>query len=58
MPLPSHWRIRFGEPMEFGDVTPERAVDPLYVNRTRERVRGAIQNLLDEELPRRRSVFA
>jgi hypothetical protein len=32
--------------------------DPLYVNRTRERVRGAIQGLLDEELPRRRSVFA
>ncbi|HKC50981.1 MAG TPA: lysophospholipid acyltransferase family protein [Myxococcota bacterium] len=58
IPLPSRWRIRFGEPIWFDDVSPERAVDPLYVNRTRERVRGAIQNLLDEELPRRRSVFA
>jgi 1-acyl-sn-glycerol-3-phosphate acyltransferase len=58
VPLPSHWRIRFGEPMWFDDVSPERASDPLYVNRTRERVRGAIQNLLDEELPRRRGVFA
>jgi 1-acyl-sn-glycerol-3-phosphate acyltransferase len=58
IPLPSRWRIRFGEPMWFDDVSAERAVDPLYVNRTRERVRGAIQNLLDEELPRRRSVFA
>ena len=57
VPLPSRWRIRFGEPIWFDDVAPERAADPLYVNRTRERVRGAIQTLLDEELPRRRSVF-
>jgi 1-acyl-sn-glycerol-3-phosphate acyltransferase len=58
VPLPSHWRIRFGEPIWFDGVPPERAADPLYVNRTREEVRGAIQDLLDEELPRRRSVFA
>jgi 1-acyl-sn-glycerol-3-phosphate acyltransferase len=58
VPLPSHWRIRFGEPIWFDGVPPERAADPLYVNRTREEVRGAIQDLLDEELPRRRSIFA
>ncbi|HXX48244.1 MAG TPA: lysophospholipid acyltransferase family protein [Myxococcota bacterium] len=58
VPLPSRWRIRFGEPIWFDDVSDERALDPLYVNRTREQVRGAIQSLLDEELPRRRSVFA
>jgi len=58
MPLPSRWRIRFGEPIWFDEVPVERAADPLYVNRTRELVRGAIQNLLDEELPLRRSVFA
>lgn len=58
VPLPSHWRIRFGDPLWLDDVPPERPPDPLYVNRTRERVRGAIQALLDEELPRRRSVFA
>ncbi len=58
VPLPSRWRIRFGEPLWFDDVSPELASDPLYVNRTREKVRGAIQTLLDEELPRRRSVFA
>jgi 1-acyl-sn-glycerol-3-phosphate acyltransferase len=57
VPLPSHWRIRFGEPLTFDDVPLERAADPLYVNRTRERVRGAIQALLDDELPRRSSVF-
>ena len=58
VPLPSRWRIRFGEPLWFDDVSPDLALDPLYVNRTREKVRGAIQTLLDEELPRRRSVFA
>jgi len=35
IPLPSRWRIRFGEPIWFDDVSAERAVDPLYVNRTR-----------------------
>ena len=58
IPLPSRWRIRFGEPIWFDDVPPERATDPLYVNRTRERVRGAIQALLEEELQRRRSIFS
>ena len=58
IPLPSQWRIRFGAPLWFDDVAPERATDPLYVNRTREQVRGLIQALLEEELPRRRSIFS
>jgi 1-acyl-sn-glycerol-3-phosphate acyltransferase len=58
IPLPSRWRIRFGEPIWFDDVAPERAQDPLYINRTREQIRGAIQDLLEEELRRRRSVFS
>jgi 1-acyl-sn-glycerol-3-phosphate acyltransferase len=58
VPLPSQWRIRFGEPLRFDGVDAARATDPLYVNRTRERVRGAIQSLLEEELPRRRSIFS
>jgi 1-acyl-sn-glycerol-3-phosphate acyltransferase len=58
VPLPSQWRIRFGEPLRFDKVDAGRASDPLYVNRTRERVRGAIQTLLEEELPRRRSIFS
>lgn len=57
IPLPSHWRIRFGAPIWFDDVAPERVADPLYVNRIREQVRGEIQALLEEELPRRRSIF-
>jgi 1-acyl-sn-glycerol-3-phosphate acyltransferase len=57
IPLPSQWRIRFGQPIWFNDVPAERLTDPLYVNRTREQVRGSIQALLEEELPRRRSIF-
>ncbi len=57
IPLPSQWRIRFGAPLRFEGVPPERADDPLYVNRTREEIRGAIQALLDEEVSRRSGVF-
>ncbi len=57
VPLPSQWRIRFGEAVRFDDVAPERADDPLYVNRTRERVRSTIQHLLETEVRQRRSVW-
>jgi 1-acyl-sn-glycerol-3-phosphate acyltransferase len=57
IPLPSQWRIRFGAPLRFDGVPPERADDPLYTNRTREEIRGAIQTLLDEEVRRRSGVF-
>jgi 1-acyl-sn-glycerol-3-phosphate acyltransferase len=57
IPLPSQWRIRFGAPLRFDGVAPERADDPLYTNRTREEIRGAIQTLLDEEVRRRSGVF-
>jgi 1-acyl-sn-glycerol-3-phosphate acyltransferase len=57
IPLPSQWRIRFGPPLRFDGVAPERADDPLYTNRTREEIRGAIQTLLDEEVRRRSGVF-
>jgi 1-acyl-sn-glycerol-3-phosphate acyltransferase len=50
VPLPSRWTIRFGEPLSLAEVPLERAEDPLFTNRTRERVRSAVQELLDEEL--------
>jgi 1-acyl-sn-glycerol-3-phosphate acyltransferase len=58
VPLPSQWRLRFGEPVGFHDVPPGRADDPLYVNRMREQVRGTIQGLVDEELTRRSTVWS
>jgi 1-acyl-sn-glycerol-3-phosphate acyltransferase len=57
VPLPSQWRVRFGEPIRFDDVPAERSEDPLYINRTRERIRGAVQELLEDELHQRKSVF-
>jgi len=57
IPLPSRWRIRFGEPIRFADVPEERANDPLYVNRTREVVRGAVASLLEQEVHGRSSAF-
>ena len=58
LPLPTQWRIRFGEPVRFDGVPLERADDPLYVNRVREQIRGLIQTLLDEEVPRRSSIWS
>jgi 1-acyl-sn-glycerol-3-phosphate acyltransferase len=58
VPLPSRWRIRFGVPLRFDAVPPERADDPLYVNRTREQIRGTIQSLLEEEVRKRSGVFS
>ena len=49
VPLPSQWRIRFGDPISFGDVARERHDDPLYINRIREQVRSTIQSLLESE---------
>ena len=57
VPLPSRWRIRFGEPFSFEDVDPGRADDPLYVNRTTEQIRSATQSLLDAEVRSRPSAF-
>ena len=57
VPLPSRWRIRFGRPLRFDDVPVERADDPLYVNRTREVVRGTVRSLLEREVRGRSSAF-
>jgi 1-acyl-sn-glycerol-3-phosphate acyltransferase len=58
VPLPSRWRIRFGEPISFAGVAAGAADDPLFVNRATERVRATIQRMLDEEVRRRQSVFS
>jgi 1-acyl-sn-glycerol-3-phosphate acyltransferase len=56
VPLPTRWRIRFGPPIHPPSAE-EDAEDPLRTNRLRERVRGAIQELLDVEVRRRRGIF-
>ena len=57
VPAPTRWRIVFGEPLKLDGYGPEAADDHVLVGRLSERVRGAIQQLLDRALRRRRSVW-
>ncbi len=56
-PLPSRWTLRFGEPIEVASHDPAAAEDPSVVNALAERVRAAVQALLDEDVASRSSVF-
>jgi 1-acyl-sn-glycerol-3-phosphate acyltransferase len=57
LPLPSRWTIRFGEPVDTADLGPAAASDPAAVNALAERVRSAVQAMLDEDVAARTSVF-
>jgi 1-acyl-sn-glycerol-3-phosphate acyltransferase len=55
LPLPSRWTIRFGDPVEVGGRG--GADDARRVNALTEQVRSTIQEMLDEDVSARRSVF-
>ena len=57
LPAPTKWRMRFGEPIHFDSYGPEAADDHVLVGRLSERVRSAIQAMLDSGLRERRSVW-
>jgi 1-acyl-sn-glycerol-3-phosphate acyltransferase len=57
LPLPSRWSLRFAPPVRLDGHGPEAADDEAYVAEVCERVRSAIQVMLDEDLAARRSVF-
>ncbi len=57
LPAPTKWRIKFGEPIPFDNYGPEAADDHILVGRLSDRVRGAIQSMLDTGLRERRSVW-
>jgi 1-acyl-sn-glycerol-3-phosphate acyltransferase len=57
LPAPSKWRIYFGEVMRFEGYGPGAADDHVLVGRLSERVRTAIQNMLDQGLGERKSVW-
>jgi 1-acyl-sn-glycerol-3-phosphate acyltransferase len=57
VPLPSRWSLRFGEPVEVTAHDPAAADDPVVVNALTERVRSAVQSMLDEDVAARSSVF-
>jgi 1-acyl-sn-glycerol-3-phosphate acyltransferase len=56
LPLPSRWTIRFGDPVEVGGGR-GGADDAQRVNALTEQVRSTIQEMLDEDVSARRSVF-
>ena len=55
-PAPTKWRIQFGEPIHFHE-GPETADDELLIGRLGEQVRGTIQEMVDDLVRARRSVF-
>lgn len=57
MPLPSQWLIRFGEPVDFGELPPDAARDDLLLSRLTEELRARIQELVDAGLRQRDGIF-
>ena len=58
VPLPTKWTIRFGEPMDLSArYGANRADDPVLIDRISADVQERIQEMVDEMLKERRSVF-
>jgi len=57
LPAPTKWKVRFGEPISYEEYGPEAADDDVLVGRLAERVRSAIQSMLDRTLAERRSIW-
>jgi 1-acyl-sn-glycerol-3-phosphate acyltransferase len=57
LPLPTKWRIVFGELVSFAEYGPEAAEDEMLVGRLAEDVRGSIQTMLDRAIKQRASVW-
>jgi hypothetical protein len=55
LPLPSRWTVRFGNPIP--PPPPEVADDAAAIATVGERVRAALQGMLDADLAGRRSLF-
>jgi len=57
VPLPSKWHIHFGKPINIGRYAPEAAEDHILVNRLTLKVREVIQEMIKDNLKKRRSPF-
>lgn len=58
LPLPSKWSIRFGEPLSLESLGPEAAHDELLVARVNEELRARIQEMVNQAVEERASVWA
>jgi 1-acyl-sn-glycerol-3-phosphate acyltransferase len=57
IPLPSRWRIQFGEPIDTARFGPDAAEDRSFVFELSEQVRESIQQLVYQNLVERGSAF-
>ena len=57
IPLPSRWSLRFGEAIDPHAAGPDGASDPARVLELTERTRASLQQMLDEDVAARRSVY-
>lgn len=57
VPLPTKWRIEFGEPIDTREYGPEAADDQMLVFELTDRVRERVQVMVDRALENRESVF-
>jgi len=57
LPLPTKWRIHFGELVSFDDYGPEAADDEMLVGRLADQVRESIQSALAAAVRKRASVW-
>ncbi|MFC1889109.1 lysophospholipid acyltransferase family protein [Thermodesulfobacteriota bacterium] len=57
IPLPSKWHIHFGKPINIGTYGPEAMEDMILVNRLTQKIREVIQEMIKDNLKKRRSPF-
>ncbi|AXG81389.1 lysophospholipid acyltransferase family protein [Streptomyces paludis] len=57
IPLPTKWTIRFGTPLPTDHYTRDALDDPMFVHKLSDEVRDTVQDMLDEMVRERRSVF-
>lgn len=57
VPLPARWSLRFGAPIDTAGAGPAAAGDAARVADLADRTRRSLQQILDDEVGRRRSVF-
>jgi 1-acyl-sn-glycerol-3-phosphate acyltransferase len=57
LPAPTKWKLFFGEPFDLDGYDPSAAEDEVTVGQITERVRSAIQAMLDRAVSERRSVW-
>jgi 1-acyl-sn-glycerol-3-phosphate acyltransferase len=57
LPLPSKWTIRFGDPVSLASHDPEDGENDYLVSQIKEEVRSNIQEMLNEGLAARRSIW-